>query len=382
MTEQINKAPGGATHQYTTTDWYHEAEDGLYFWDGKWSKSHFSSVAEMAKTRVMGIVEAIPALPAKPAEDDLTWLARNVSHWPHIISGLPNGAAHSVQCTAIVVDGKNVEWKALTPADGIKCFSKQQWLARRTVLQNKPSWDDAPEWAELLAQHSIGRWTWYEEEPCHDDNGFWVDGGACQCAGKTGEVLCDWRDTLEWRPQVEAEITDPFDPEFRPEPSPSGLAVEIISTLEKTPSYFSSNELMSIHSLIGDELNKRDTAVCGGQKYLDATWFERGELPPVGCVCLYALSENYKPVKVEITARTKLGVCFAEVGGSGEGYVSKTAGLNRFRPLQTERERVASELVDVMMAVPVSELKTGSEHAMDMALAIYDHLHKEQEGTK
>ena len=88
------------------------------------------------------------------------------------------------------------------------------------------------------------------------------------------------------------------------------------------------------------ELTKRDAAVCGGQKYLDAQWFERGELPPVGTVCLYVVSDRLS-AEVEITAHAKLGLCFVQVGQSGESYVSKTAELHRFRPIRTEREELA-----------------------------------------
>lgn len=64
-------------------------------------------------------------------------------------------------------------------------------------------------------------------------------------------------------------------------------------------------------------------------------------------------------------------MCNLQLGGFYGGPSDK------FTPLQTERERVASELVDVMMAVPVSDSETTSEHHMRVALAVYDHLHKD-----
>ena len=69
----------------------------------------------------------------------------------------------------------------------------------------------------------------------------------------------------------------------------------------------------------------------------DNGWFERGELPPVGTVCLYVVSDRLS-AEVEITAHAKFGLCFVEVGKSGENYVSKTAELHRFRPIRTERD--------------------------------------------
>ena len=69
----------------------------------------------------------------------------------------------------------------------------------------------------------------------------------------------------------------------------------------------------------------------------DNGWFERGELPPVGKLCLYVVSDRLS-AEVEITAHAKFGLCFVEVGKSGENYVSKTAELHRFRPIRTERD--------------------------------------------
>ena len=68
----------------------------------------------------------------------------------------------------------------------------------------------------------------------------------------------------------------------------------------------------------------------------DNGWFERGELPPVGILCLHVVSDRLS-VEVEITAHAKFGLCFVGVGKSGESYVSKTAELHRFRPIRTER---------------------------------------------
>lgn len=76
-------------------------------------------------------------------------------------------------------------------------------------------------------------------------------------------------------------------------------------------------------------------------------WHKNGELPPVGEVCLYVVSDRCS-AEVEITAHAKLGLCFVEIGKSGECYVSKTAELHRFRPIRTEREKAIDEMVDVI----------------------------------
>jgi len=38
---------------------------------------------------------------------------------------------------------------------------------------NKPDWDDAPEWANYVAQDHDNTWWWYEKEPEYDGHGAW-----------------------------------------------------------------------------------------------------------------------------------------------------------------------------------------------------------------
>ena len=76
-------------------------------------------------------------------------------------------------------------------------FTREQYLARRAELQNKPSWKGAPEWAEWLAQDAHGDWWWHRETPKTKISEFDSIGAK---ESNTGEVLGDWRDTLEKRP--------------------------------------------------------------------------------------------------------------------------------------------------------------------------------------
>ena len=89
---------------------------------------------------------------------------------------------------------------------------------------------------------------------------------------------------------------------------------------------------------LADAIHQNGGCVEGGD------WHKNGELPPVGEVCLYVVSERLS-VEVEITAHAKLGICFVQVGQSGESYVSKVAELHRFRPLRTERDKAIDEMV-------------------------------------
>ena len=84
--------------------------------------------------------------------------------------------------------------------------TKDQWLARRAELQNKPSWGAVPSHANWLAQDAAGSWLWHSSEPeCR--NGGWIGSTTRGYAAK-GCVLGDWRNTLEKRPE-QAEF-EPF----------------------------------------------------------------------------------------------------------------------------------------------------------------------------
>lgn len=66
----------------------------------------------------------------------------------------------------------------------------------------KPSWDDAPEWAQWLAQDANGQWYWYENCPyTSNEMGKFLEpsyGGRIARA-KTAPIT-DWQSTLEQRP--------------------------------------------------------------------------------------------------------------------------------------------------------------------------------------
>ena len=98
-------------------------------------------------------------------------------------------------------------------------------------------------------------------------------------------------------------------------------------------------------------------------------WHKSGELPPVGEVCLYVVSERLS-AEVEITAHARFGLCFVEVGKSGERYVSKTAELHRFIPIRTEREKAIDEMVGEFIN-HYGDPK-GGERYIGIAIKLYD----------
>ena len=97
-------------------------------------------------------------------------------------------------------------------------FGRQEVEGRKAELQNKPSWGDAPYWAEYLAQDgNTGYWHWYESKPYvrSFDDEFTIRGGIWERCSD-GDVIGDWRDTLEKRPEPNSAVDGKWDGEGLP----------------------------------------------------------------------------------------------------------------------------------------------------------------------
>ena len=67
-------------------------------------------------------------------------------------------------------------------------------------MNMKPSWDDAPEWAQWLAMDSGGDWYWYENLPTLL-NYIWSNVGDDDSRYEVAfRVIQHWRNSLEERP--------------------------------------------------------------------------------------------------------------------------------------------------------------------------------------
>lgn len=125
---------------------------------------------------------------------DLDWLARNVHVWVE-------DWTHVRKCQV----RHEARWMAsLSPNAEYKDWrTKAQWLARRAELQNKPSWDGARKWANWLGQDEDGAWWYFSAKPkCQSRSFDEMCSGICADFAGAGEVLGDWRDTLERRPET------------------------------------------------------------------------------------------------------------------------------------------------------------------------------------
>lgn len=229
-------------------------------------------------------------------ETDLDWLARNVHEWlegaNYVCVNHTDGGhvfhEHNRNCAI---------W-----------FTKDQWISRRAELQNKPSWDDFGESAKFMAQDSDGAWMAFESEPAANYHVWSSMRGWCGYAREgrdrcRGEVLGDWRDTLERR---SADLSEPAVTERLTEAAHTVLAAAPALMDEKF------------------RFDRDD-------------WHERGELPPVGATVMHMGTATDKDwLEVEIIAhaqRKGFKVAVFEYSG-GVSFSSATY----FRPIRTERD--------------------------------------------
>ena len=78
------------------------------------------------------------------------------------------------------------------------------------------------------------------------------------------------------------------------------------------------------------------------------SWYERGELPPVGAVCE---CEGYAPAsECEIVAYSDDQVCVRWRENKLLDVIDITSGEVKFSPLRTEQEKAIDEMVGILKA--------------------------------
>lgn len=250
-------------------------------------------------------------------ETVLGWLARNVYVWP-------------VSTPNIVPAGdKLFEFGATFHQDYVDIYGKlpgcghsiyrHQWLARRSELQNKPSWDYFGESAKFMAQDSDGAWMAFESEPAAKYHVWSSMRGLCGYAREgrdrcRGEVLGDWRDTLEKRPVDLSE----------------SAVTERLTEATQT--------VLAAAPALMDEKFRFDRD----------DWFERGELPPVGTRCVALLGIAPK-ANCEVIAKTEQQMVVKWEENGMMDVIDLDAHV-AFRPVRTERdeliERMQSDIAE------------------------------------
>lgn len=112
----------------------------------------------------------------------------------------------AIEC-ATWADALAMRWKFLKEAVTV-AVSKEEWLAERERLLNKPSWTDVPEEVTHKAMDADGRHHFFIGEPHQGAVRLeWFpepvsDGGWAYRAGKAIAIPAgyDWKESLEERP--------------------------------------------------------------------------------------------------------------------------------------------------------------------------------------
>ncbi len=200
------------------------------------------------------------------------------------------------------INEKGIQWGSSHTGYIERFFhaSKKQILAERDRLSGKPT-EWVNDWARWRAQDGDGFWVEYQEKPRVSEPEDWkVKDGELNVIYPKGEVLGDWRDTLEER------VMEDF-----------------------------------IHKEYGEvfkELAKKEQSKWNGEG-----------LPPVGTTYKEAelFGLGYSNPKYEVVAHHYNGACVVvsvEVEG-GVNYMP--AKPCHFKPLKSEREQVIEKMVEV-----------------------------------
>ena len=117
-------------------------------------------------------------------EDSLTWLARNID-----VNEL-NGFSH-----ARITEGKIQYYSGWNPSGA---YTSEEILHRRAELQNKPSWDEMPEWADV----------WIEDLCTPSQSGWHKDSGdrfidRCRCSYR--KINMDEEQIVHYPPETKPE---------------------------------------------------------------------------------------------------------------------------------------------------------------------------------
>ena len=235
-------------------------------------------------------------------ETGLDWLARNVHVWP-------DGMREVLVCYPRNVD--TLIWSCALSNTG--WITKEQWLARRAELQNKPSWGLSGSWSEYLAQDMDGEWKWLGENPSLGDDHWTADELRSQCKGV---VIGNWYDTLEKRPAdlseqaVTARLKDATD-----------------NVLAAVPELMTDKYKFTPFTSIEDNQEK--------SMKQDDGWFESGDLPPVGIAVQLWHGGTYA-YDCELIA--KRGNDFVLWNLTWDRPDSADCMMCIFKPIPTERE--------------------------------------------
>lgn len=232
-------------------------------------------------------------------QEQLDAVARNYGEWE-------GNAANAY----LDIHGKVVFTDGIVKSPQIATFTRAEVEQRKAELQNKPSWDDAHDGANILVFcPDNGGWIFGSHcnaSPDEDMNGWQGAGRGCWFFDDVfftdEELIGDWRDTLEKRPVAGDQPTPEEEEAFK----------------------------------------AMDNTVCEGS--VASVWDGEG-LPPVGILCEAFDHAKGEWVKGKMLMHGNSDHAFAS--GSPEKW-SKLFWACKFRPIKSDREQWVEDCEDLI----------------------------------
>ena len=241
----------------------------------------------------------------------------------------------------------------------VRGMTKAQFMQCRAEIENKPKWDNAPEWAEAVCFCPTAEsWYWVEDfygvQPA-DDTPIWY-GCEFEWSNK-GYCFGDWRYSLEKRP-ADQSLTNKNNTQDS----------------EKHSGYPSKKEQDAMVEEIDYPINPQavqrsmDTDDVGSSELEPPTWNGEG-LPTFGVVCEGYITDaagNWNWVKVEVLKRYNIecAVVWADKG--------LLRWCDQFRLIKTQEDISREKIISDAMVL-ISEKHTGdSTEFQDILRSLYD----------
>jgi len=223
---------------------------------------------------------------------------------------------------------------------------RPEFKLRKAERQKKPSWKDAPDWAQWLAQDCSGQWRFHTAKPQLIPSSFIAPESFHAVAGRSirstsGEVIGDWRDTLEQRPTNSTCVADGLR-EIREAFTDWGIHLAGAQVAHKgtTPNGMHKLEVTMGGSHIIDFYEKFEPKLADLVDWYDYTNQKALRLPPVGVECQYALNGSSMFWGCEVISHHNIVIrCPHLVGDDGMGLQVVKYGSIEFRPLDWDRNQ-------------------------------------------
>ena len=116
------------------------------------------------------------------------------------------------------------------------------------------------------------------------------------------------------------------------------------------------------HKITNQEL-KQERDKMSGKSEDDNSWYERGELPPVGTICeMIDYRATWRECKI---IAHEDGACIGWIASLNSPFY--TYDKSEFRPLRTEREKAIDEMIKL-----IGHGYMSAEMARELAIKMYD----------